>query len=160
MQKIEFSNITVYLLEDYEVNTNMDMVKDAIQNIRETNEESVYFECMSGLDKLGTDFVKHGYTVDEVNNKNLILTEVSSMEKLLNRIEYAVTHKNVKVVYLNFPDTIVDELPGLPSDYDFICVLMRIMILNTKEYIKVKFNLTVQRSALKSTEILDNFIIE
>lgn len=157
MQKFRINNITVFLLEDYEVNVDTTLVETAIKHVRETNKESMFFECLNDDRHMAKEFFDCGYTVDEVNNKNLHISHVKTSEELINKMDFTIMSKGTKNIYFNFPDTIVDDIQGVPDEYDFISVIMYLMVMNKgvdlEKYKQVHFYLTVQRSALKTLEL-------
>lgn len=163
MEKIVAKNLVVYILEDYEVGENKELAKEAMEYVRTSKEPAVYLECLGDARSAAIDFMSIGTTSEEYVSSGLVISPVESLTEIMDKIAFSVFDKNTKAMFLNFPDTYLEELPGIPQDYDFICLIMNAIITGamkniSKTLLSATFHITVQRSAMKSKDVLDALV--
>lgn len=155
MEKLNMVNITIYVFENDDVYETINLQKDAINDIRKSDINSIYIDCVNDLKTAGTEFFQLGYTTTELTSRNLHITSVSSAENLINVIGHAIKNKGAKKVYINLPDTYIDQIRSLPKDFDFTAMLMYLCVehkngnINTP-YSDAEYYITVKKSAFKS----------
>jgi hypothetical protein len=155
MIKSRLQNINAFIITD--IAEKDVLVNECMKKNKESfKKKMIYMDCLGDHMTLANDFFSRGYTTEMIKDKSngLTLTTVDNSKELMSKIDFAVREKGAKTVFLNFPDTIISDLPNKPDDYDFLSTLMYMIILDPETFKEIKFYVSVFRTELTAEEFL------